>query len=226
MCPGCSFAALCTAGDANTAGRRCMDCFLIGGLPSGQRSRLWYKRRTLNKADPRWLAIRVSPLCGSPELLQPVDCLNPEAPAGTQGEQLPAARATQLHGPPRRHARRLRRRAPRSVLTTNSWCPRHHAFQPRSSRERCLHSWLFWAPPGSLAPRPRRVASRRSWRTKLLNLALYPEAPSCITTATEAGVPEEVLWLQSGHAGGSSSRRYVNLSDPALLFQTWAAFRL
>ena len=48
----------------------------------------------------------------------------------------------------------------------------------------------------------------------------------CITTATEAGVPEEVLWLQSGHAGGSSSRRYVNLSDPALLFQTWAAFRL
>ena len=48
----------------------------------------------------------------------------------------------------------------------------------------------------------------------------------CITTATEAGVPEEVLWLQSGHAGGSSSRRYVNLTDPALLFQTWAAFRL
>ena len=48
----------------------------------------------------------------------------------------------------------------------------------------------------------------------------------CITTATEAGVPEEVLWLQSGHAGGSSSRRYVNLTDPARLFQTWAAFRL
>jgi hypothetical protein len=48
----------------------------------------------------------------------------------------------------------------------------------------------------------------------------------CITTATEAGVPEEVLWLQSRHAGGSSSCRYVNLSDPALLFQTWAAFRL
>ncbi len=48
----------------------------------------------------------------------------------------------------------------------------------------------------------------------------------CITTATEAGVPEEVLWLQGGHAGGSSSRRYVNLTDPDLLFQTWAAFRL
>ncbi len=47
-----------------------------------------------------------------------------------------------------------------------------------------------------------------------------------ITTATGAGVPEEVLWLQSGHAGGSSSRRYANLSDPALLFQTWAVFRL
>ncbi len=46
----------------------------------------------------------------------------------------------------------------------------------------------------------------------------------CITTAMVAGVPEKVLWLQRGHAGGSSSRRHVNLSDPALLFQTWAAF--
>ena len=48
----------------------------------------------------------------------------------------------------------------------------------------------------------------------------------CITTATEAGVPEEILCLQSGHAGGSSSRRYVILADPTLLFATWAAFRL
>jgi hypothetical protein len=47
-----------------------------------------------------------------------------------------------------------------------------------------------------------------------------------ITAATEAGVPEVVLWLQSGHAPGKSSRHYVNLTDPALLFQTWAAFRL
>ena len=48
----------------------------------------------------------------------------------------------------------------------------------------------------------------------------------CITTAAEAGVPEEILCLQSGHAGGSSFRRYVILADPTLLFATWAAFRL
>ena len=48
----------------------------------------------------------------------------------------------------------------------------------------------------------------------------------CITTAMEAGVPEAVLWLQSGHGSDRSSRTYINLHDPALLFQTWAAFRL
>ena len=48
----------------------------------------------------------------------------------------------------------------------------------------------------------------------------------CITTAIEAGVPEAVLWLQSGHGSDRSSRTYINLHDPALLFQTWAAFRL
>ena len=31
-----------------------------------------------------------------------------------------------------------------------------------------------------------------------------------ITTATKAGVPMAVLWLQSGHAGDRSSRRHVN----------------
>ena len=48
----------------------------------------------------------------------------------------------------------------------------------------------------------------------------------CITTAMEAGVPEAVLWLQSGHGSDRSSRTYINLHDPALPFQTWAAFRL
>ncbi len=47
-----------------------------------------------------------------------------------------------------------------------------------------------------------------------------------ITTTTEAGLPEAVLWLKSGHAGDRSSRRYVILADAALLFQTRAAFRL
>lgn len=47
-----------------------------------------------------------------------------------------------------------------------------------------------------------------------------------ISTAIEAGVPESVLWLQSGHAADRSARSYVILSDPALLYLTWEAFRL
>ena len=47
-----------------------------------------------------------------------------------------------------------------------------------------------------------------------------------ITTAVEAGVPEVVLWLQSGHAADRSARTNIHLGNPDLLFQTWAAFRL
>ena len=48
----------------------------------------------------------------------------------------------------------------------------------------------------------------------------------CISTAIEAGVPEPVLWLQSGHAQSNSARTYIKLSKPDLLFATWAAFDL
>ena len=48
----------------------------------------------------------------------------------------------------------------------------------------------------------------------------------CISTATEANVPEAILWLQSGHAQSRSSRVYTKLSRPDLLFATWAAFNL
>ena len=47
-----------------------------------------------------------------------------------------------------------------------------------------------------------------------------------ISTATEARVPEAILWLQSGHAQSRSARVYIKLDDPTLLFQTWAAFQL
>ena len=49
-----------------------------------------------------------------------------------------------------------------------------------------------------------------------------------ITTAIEAGVPEHVLWMQSGHAQDRAARQYVVLSasNPELLFQTFQAFRL
>jgi hypothetical protein len=47
-----------------------------------------------------------------------------------------------------------------------------------------------------------------------------------LTTAIEAGVPEVVLWMQSGHAQSRSARRYITLNNPALLYETWDAFGL
>ncbi len=46
----------------------------------------------------------------------------------------------------------------------------------------------------------------------------------CISAATEATVPAAVLWLQSGHAQSRSTRPYIKLANPDLLFDTWAAF--
>ena len=42
----------------------------------------------------------------------------------------------------------------------------------------------------------------------------------------EAGVPEHILWMQSGHAQDVAARRYVQLQSPARLYDTWPAFRL
>ena len=47
-----------------------------------------------------------------------------------------------------------------------------------------------------------------------------------ISTAIEAGVPEAILWLQSGHAQDRSARSYIRLTDPSLLYRTWEAFDL
>jgi hypothetical protein len=47
-----------------------------------------------------------------------------------------------------------------------------------------------------------------------------------LTTAIEAGVPEVVLWMQSGHAQSRAARRYITLNSPALLYRTWEAFGL
>jgi len=47
-----------------------------------------------------------------------------------------------------------------------------------------------------------------------------------LSTAIEAGVPEHILWMQSGHAQDVAARRYVHLGSPALLYNTWAAFGL
>ena len=44
-----------------------------------------------------------------------------------------------------------------------------------------------------------------------------------LSTAIEAGVPEVILWMQSGH---SQSKSYITLNSPTLLYDTWAAFLL
>ena len=47
-----------------------------------------------------------------------------------------------------------------------------------------------------------------------------------LSTAIEAGVPEPILFMQSGHGQSKAARAYMNLNSPALLFDTWAAFGL
>jgi hypothetical protein len=47
-----------------------------------------------------------------------------------------------------------------------------------------------------------------------------------LSTTTEAGVPEAILWMQSGHAQDVAARRYIQLGRPKLLYHTWDAFRL
>jgi hypothetical protein len=48
----------------------------------------------------------------------------------------------------------------------------------------------------------------------------------CLSTAIEAGVPEWVLFFQSGHGQSKAARAYMALDSPTFLFDTWKAFRL
>ena len=41
-----------------------------------------------------------------------------------------------------------------------------------------------------------------------------------LSTAIEAGVPEAVLFMRSGHGQSKAARVYVDLGSPALLFDT------
>ncbi len=47
-----------------------------------------------------------------------------------------------------------------------------------------------------------------------------------LSTAMEAGVPEAILWTQSGHAQDAAAGRYVRLGSPQLLCRTWEPFKL
>ena len=47
-----------------------------------------------------------------------------------------------------------------------------------------------------------------------------------LSTAIEAGVPEWVLFMQSGHGQDKAARAYMALESPTYLFATWEAFDL
>ena len=47
-----------------------------------------------------------------------------------------------------------------------------------------------------------------------------------LSTAIEAGVPEAILWMQSGHAQDKAARRYVKLTSTDKLYDTFRAFDL
>ena len=47
-----------------------------------------------------------------------------------------------------------------------------------------------------------------------------------LSTAMEAGVPEWVLFFQSGHGQSKAARSYMALDSPTFLFDTWKAFKL
>ncbi len=47
-----------------------------------------------------------------------------------------------------------------------------------------------------------------------------------LTVAAEAGVPEFIMWMQSGHTQSMAARCYICLTDLDRLYDTWRAFRL
>jgi len=47
-----------------------------------------------------------------------------------------------------------------------------------------------------------------------------------ISTAIDAGVPEAILFLQSGHGQAKAARNYMQLGDPRRLLETFEAFGL
>ena len=47
-----------------------------------------------------------------------------------------------------------------------------------------------------------------------------------ISVAIEAGVPEAILYLQSGHGQAMPARAYMHLRTPARLVETFEAFDL
>ena len=89
-------------------------------------------------------------------------------------------------------------------------------------------NWILAPNPD---PTPALVSSMVVSALRMINVDTTSFSGVCcrmggLTVATEAGVPENILWMQSGHAQDRAARRYVRLTNPDRLYDTWRAFRL
>jgi hypothetical protein len=91
-------------------------------------------------------------------------------------------------------------------------------------------SWVVAPRP---TPSPAQLASSTMVTSALETIGVNSTALNgascsmgCLTIATEAGVPESIMWMQSGRAQDCAARHYVRLTNPDRLYDTWRAFRL
>ena len=112
----------------------------------------------------------------------------------------------------------------------------------RSSGKRCtvcppLFPKLVKGPNGSWVVPARSTPSAALVSTMVTSafktIGVHSDAFTCascrmggLTVASEAGVPESIMWMQSGHAQSMAARGYVRLTNPDRLYDTWRAFRL
>ncbi len=89
-------------------------------------------------------------------------------------------------------------------------------------------SWVLHPDP---VPSPARVSAMVVAALHMIGVDTTAFSGVCcrmggLTVATEAGVPENILWMQSGHSQDRVARRYVRLTNPDRLYDTWRAFSL
>ena len=89
-------------------------------------------------------------------------------------------------------------------------------------------SWVLHPDP---VPSPALISSMVVSALRMIGVDTTSFSGVCcrmggLTIATEGGVPESILWMQSGHAQDRAARRYVRLTNPDRLYDTWRAFRL
>ncbi len=88
-----------------------------------------------------------------------------------------------------------------------------------------------WVVPTDPSPSPALVSSMVVSALKSIGVDTTTfSGVSCrmggLTIATEAGVFEHILWMQSGHTQDRAARRYFRLTNPDRLYDTWRAFCL